>query len=335
MLARAARKYPAFAARLRERDVVVEIRVRDGSQGRVFAFTRGRVSSRIGIRPHPDLAMIFESAEVAVRLMKPRRDYLEFINALKNFQVAVEGPDELSVWFAETLQLMSSAGWLFGTDMGRGVTRFTNNTNGGPVFVYVKDDRILRITPIEFDGHDADPWTITARGARFTPPRKTTVSSHALASKSLIESPDRLLYPMKRVDFDPAGERNLQNRGSSGYERIGWDEALDIVAGEIRRVKSPPGAEGLHGARRGYLEEGGLSVDRLPRFREGLSGQRLAGGPCEPLRHLLGEMERQEATSPSGTRCRAKVAEDSWRDNEVVMLPEARPRLCGLRRRLH
>jgi trimethylamine-N-oxide reductase (cytochrome c) len=25
--------------------------------------------------------------------------------------------------------------------------------------------------------------------------------------------PDRLLYPMKRVDFDPNGKRNPQNRG--------------------------------------------------------------------------------------------------------------------------
>ena len=42
---------------------------------------------------------------------------------------------------------------------------------------------------------------------------------------------------MKRVDFDPNGERNLQNRGKSGYVRISWEEALDLVAGEIKRIK--------------------------------------------------------------------------------------------------
>ena len=49
---------------------------------------------------------------------------------------------------------------------------------------------------------------------------------------------------MKRVDFDPDGERNCENRGVSGYERISWDEALDIVANEIKRVKREygPGA---------------------------------------------------------------------------------------------
>ena len=46
---------------------------------------------------------------------------------------------------------------------------------------------------------------------------------------------------MKRVDFDPNGERNIQNRGISGYEPISWDEATDIVVSEINRVKREAG----------------------------------------------------------------------------------------------
>ena len=42
---------------------------------------------------------------------------------------------------------------------------------------------------------------------------------------------------MKRVDFDPNGARNPQNRGKSGYVRISWDEALTIVTDEIKRQK--------------------------------------------------------------------------------------------------
>ena len=30
--------------------------------------------------------------------------------------------------------------------MGDGVTRYTNGTNSGPIFVYVKDGKILRTT---------------------------------------------------------------------------------------------------------------------------------------------------------------------------------------------
>jgi len=88
-----------------------------------------------------------------------------------------------------------------------------------------------------FDDEDAEPWTIEARGKRFTPPRKTTLSPYSFAWKSLIYSPDRVLYPMKRVDFDPKGDRHCGNRGLSGYERISWEEALDMVAAEIKRVK--------------------------------------------------------------------------------------------------
>ena len=113
--------------------------------------------------------------------------------------------------------------------------------NGGPLFVYVKDGKIVRMTPIEFDDNDPQPWTIKAKGKEFTPPRKTSLAPHGQTVKSTIYSPDRILYPMKRVDFDPNGERNPQNRGVSGYERISWDEALDIVATEITRQKTVHG----------------------------------------------------------------------------------------------
>ena len=125
--------------------------------------------------------------------------------------------------------------------MPDGSMRYCNMTNGGPVFVYVKDGKIVRITPIDFDDTDAQPWTIEARGMKFTPPRRTTLAPHGQNYKSMVYSPDRLLHPMKRVDFDPNGERNPQNRGKSGYERISWDEALDIVAAEIKRLKSTYG----------------------------------------------------------------------------------------------
>jgi len=97
----------------------------------------------------------------------------------------------------------------------------------------VRDGRIIRTMPIEFDAADPPSWTIRARGRTFSPRRTATVSPHALALKSMVYSPKRLLYPLKRVDFDPAGERNTGQRGVSGYVRITWEEALSLVAGEI------------------------------------------------------------------------------------------------------
>ncbi|MFP3209840.1 MAG: molybdopterin-dependent oxidoreductase, partial [Nitrososphaeria archaeon] len=43
---------------------------------------------------------------------------------------------------------------------------------------------------------------------------------------------------MKRVDFDPnKKDRKAENRGKSGYERISWDEALDIIEQEMIRIR--------------------------------------------------------------------------------------------------
>jgi len=227
--------------RLKEHELVAQVRLRDGSQGRYFLFQGGTVRSKRGIHPDPDVTMAFENPALARRILRPRRDQLEFLSAAKTFQLEVSGRDELVTWFSKTLTILLSVGNKYGVKMKGGVVRYTNNTNGGPVFVYVKDGKIIRITPIDFDKSDPKPWTIRARGKDFAPPSKTTVSQHTLAWKSLVYSPDRILYPLKRVDFDPDGERNPQNRGISGYERISWDEALDIVVSEIKRVKRDHG----------------------------------------------------------------------------------------------
>jgi len=239
---RTARKNPAFKERLTEKNFTAQIKIIDDSVGRYFTFDKGTVFSRRGLHDNPDICMMFKDAELAVKLCMPPKNHLAMINAMKNFQIGIQGPDDLVMWFMETLNQILTSGMEYGTDVGGGgVKRYTSNTNGGPVFVYVKDNKIIRITPIEFDDSDADPWTIKARGKEFTPPRKTTVNPYTLAWKSMVYSRDRLLYPMKRVDFDPHGERNCQNRGISGYERISWDEALDIVAAQIRRVKKEHG----------------------------------------------------------------------------------------------
>jgi len=241
MLRHTARKHPAFAQRLAERDFTAQIRTFDGAVGRSFTFHAGKIASSSGLHAAPDIVISVASAALGARLFTPWVDQLERIEAMKNFDFKAEGEDALVVWFTQTLAMMQSAGWEFGTDAGDGTRRYVTNTNGGPLFVYVKDGKIVRMTPIEFGDGDAAPWTIEARGKRFTPPRQTTAAPHTLCSKSTVYSPDRLLYPMKRVDFDPKGARNCENRGISGYERISWDEALDIVAGEITRVKTEHG----------------------------------------------------------------------------------------------
>jgi len=47
---------------------------------------------------------------------------------------------------------------------------------------------------------------------------------------------DRLKYPMKRKNWEPGGGKK-ELRGKDEWVRISWDEALDIVASEINRIK--------------------------------------------------------------------------------------------------
>jgi molybdopterin guanine dinucleotide-containing S/N-oxide reductase-like protein len=244
LLKRAARKYPSFKDRLKEKNFTAQIKVMDNSVGRYFTFSNGKIISKSGIHSSPDVCMAFSDTALASRLLMPWRDQLEQVNAMKNFRLTLEGPDELTWWFMETLSQMFSVGIEYGVDVGNNTKRYVSNANAGPLFVYVKDGKIIRITPIEFDESDAPPYTIEARGRKFTPPRRCTISPFGYAMKSTIYSPDRILYPMKRVDFDPNGERHCENRGITGYERISWDEALDIVASEIKRVRRDygPGA---------------------------------------------------------------------------------------------
>jgi hypothetical protein len=64
-------------------------------------------------------------------------------------------------------------------------------------------------------------------------------------TKKRTYSPARIRYPLIRVDWDPKGERNTQNRGKSKYRRISWEEALDIIASEVRRIHKEYGPLGI------------------------------------------------------------------------------------------
>ena len=110
------------------------------------------------------------------------------------------------------------------------------------VQVDVKDKKIIRIRPFHFDWkYDVKPWRMEARGKVFEASMKTLIPPFTLAYKNRIDSPNRVLYPLKRVDWDPNGERNPQNRGTSKYVRISWDEAADLIASEIKRIEKEYG----------------------------------------------------------------------------------------------
>jgi trimethylamine-N-oxide reductase (cytochrome c) len=122
----------------------------------------------------------------------------------------------------------------------------------------VKDGRIVRIRPFRFDWkYDRDQirtWMITRNGKTLEPSWKSLPCPWTLAYKKRTYSPNRIKFPLKRVDWDPNGERNPQNRGKSKYVRISWDEAADIIAGEIRRIHKEYGIYGIHVQGEGHGE---------------------------------------------------------------------------------
>ncbi|MBP1707252.1 MAG: molybdopterin oxidoreductase, partial [Chloroflexi bacterium] len=111
---------------------------------------------------------------------------------------------------------------------------------GAPCFVDVKEGKIIRIRPLHYDWkHDlskVNAWKFARNGKTIEPTSKSLPCPFSLAYKKRTYSPNRIKYPLKRVDWDPRGERNPQNRGISQFVRISWDEAAAIVAGEIQRM---------------------------------------------------------------------------------------------------
>jgi len=88
--------------------------------------------------------------------------------------------------------------------------------SGCGVLISLENDRIKRITPDKTH----PTGTCCARGAHVP---------------DVVYSPDRLLYPLKRK-----GER-----GAGSFERIGWDEALDSIAENLKSVAARFGPESV------------------------------------------------------------------------------------------
>ena len=95
--------------------------------------------------------------------------------------------------------------------------------------VDVKDGKIIRLHPLHYDWKSSPEelgyWELEARGKKLRPTLKALVTPHNMVYKKRIYSPNRVMYPLKRVDWDPNGNRNTEKRGKeSKYVRIflGW-----------------------------------------------------------------------------------------------------------------
>ena len=103
------RRHPAFAAWLKQRNLVAQIKARDEGIGRWISIRDGKISSGRGMHANPDVTLSFKNATIGASLLTPPINWLNQINAQKDFTLGVDGPEDLTNWFAQTLMMMQTA----------------------------------------------------------------------------------------------------------------------------------------------------------------------------------------------------------------------------------
>ncbi len=115
------------------------------------------------------------------------------------------------------------------------------------------------------------------------------------AQRTYVFGKDRLKYPMKRKNWEPGGGKK-ELRGRDEWVRISWEEALDLTAAEIKRIKETYGngsilqSSALMNAYGGAMERWGVNSEgNMPLAREKMAGTapveyfyaggKLTGGP--------------------------------------------------------
>lgn len=83
---------------------------------------------------------------------------------------------------------------------------------------------------------DDDGKLAYVEGDEENPITKGALCVRCLTQKEYVYHPDRILYPMKRAK---------ENRGKDAWERITWDEALDIIEENTKAVTEKYGSESI------------------------------------------------------------------------------------------
>ncbi len=167
------------------------------------------------------------------------------------------------------------------------VNTICNSHCGGQCLlkVHVKDGMITRI---ETDNGEEPQLRACLRGR---------------AQRQRVYAPDRLKYPMKR-----AGER-----GEGKFERISWDEALDTVAREIKRVRDTYGSGAI------IFRGGGGDIVRLNNRMtiDRLLG--LAGGYSQTWGFISYEGGRYAALATYGTTFTRNSRKDLLNSRLIIL----------------
>jgi anaerobic selenocysteine-containing dehydrogenase len=89
---------------------------------------------------------------------------------------------------------------------------------GCGIDVYVEGGKVVKIEGTK--GHPVNDGKLCPKG---------------LAGVQMVNNPDRLQYPMKRIG----------KKGSGQFERISWDEAMDMLSGRLKQAIDKDGPQSI------------------------------------------------------------------------------------------
>ena len=124
---------------------------------------------------------------------------------------------------------------------GQWITAACWHNCGGRCLIkaYVQDGVVKRVKTD--DTHPDSPDFPQQRGCQ-----------RGRSQRMQVFAPDRLKYPMKRKNWAPGGGKR-ELRGRDEWVRISWDEALDLTAAEIKRIKEAYGNKAILSSRQSRL----------------------------------------------------------------------------------
>ncbi len=109
-----------------------------------------------------------------------------------------------------------------------------------PLVSHVSGSKIIRSLPF-YIPDDVRLYEIKTSRGTFSRPKKEVQMPLAFAAKRRVHSAARVKYPLLRTDWSPDNP-NTEQRGRSGYKRISWDQALDIIVDQLKRIREKYGS---------------------------------------------------------------------------------------------
>ena len=142
------------------------------------------------------------------------------------------------------------------------------------------------------------------RWTKISPWEKDPYPSHQLEGiLDSVYSPTRIKYPMVRRAFLENGAgASVETRGQDDFVRVSWDQALDLVVKELKRVEETYGPTGTYAGSYGWKSPGKLhNCQNLMRRMLNLkgsfvnsSGDYSTGASQVIMPHVMGTLEVYE-----------------------------------------